>query len=213
LGEEYALAWKTLLVDRVYSFCLEDRDPMGRRFVYYRKDFRYATGQPMGALSSFAMLALTHHILVAEAALRVGIPFGLFKDYAVLGDDIVIANGKVARSYLAVMAEIGVEIGMAKSLVSRNGTLEFAKRFFVDGIDCSPVSLRELLTSSFSLLGKVDFAIKYGLSLPKLLSLQKTGYRTKGWLTRSLDRQSRRIRTLGLLFYSPWGVVKLDELT
>lgn len=34
---------------------------------------RYAVGQPMGALSSWAMLALTHHFIVQYAAYRTGI--------------------------------------------------------------------------------------------------------------------------------------------
>jgi hypothetical protein len=84
------------------------------------------------------MLALTHHAIVQYAAFRVArrsARKGLwrsvwFEDYAVLGDDIVIANGPVAREYLRVMTQIGVEVGLAKSLVSpRGATLEFAKRF------------------------------------------------------------------------------------
>jgi hypothetical protein len=89
----------------------------------------------------------------------------------VLGDDIVLANGQVARAYLNLMREIGVGIGLAKSLVSRNGTLEFAKRFIVDGKDCSAVSLREVLTSVFHLQSKLELGKKYNLSLPTLLTL------------------------------------------
>jgi hypothetical protein len=33
---------------------------------------RYEVGQPMGALSSWAMLALTHHFIVQFAARRCG---------------------------------------------------------------------------------------------------------------------------------------------
>jgi hypothetical protein len=132
---------------------------------------RYATGQPMGALSSWAMLALTHHMLVALAAKRVGFPVGTFTSYAVLGDDIVLANGLVARSYLNLMREIGVSIGIAKSLVSRNGTLEFAKRFIVDGKDCSAISLREVLTTMFHFQSKLELGKKYSLSMPTLLTI------------------------------------------
>lgn len=117
------------------------------------------------------MLALTHHMLVALAAQRVGFPIGTFTSYAVLGDDIVLANGQVARSYLNLMREIGVGIGLAKSLVSRNGTLEFAKRFIVDGKDCSAVSLREVLTSVFHLQSKLELGKKFNLTLPTLLTL------------------------------------------
>lgn len=46
------------------------------------------------------MLALTHHFVVGWAAFRVGYKWGSFKEYAVLGDDIVIAEGRVAEQYL-----------------------------------------------------------------------------------------------------------------
>jgi hypothetical protein len=65
--EETALLWKSLLVDRDYH--LASNDPA---FTQYNGAYRYAVGQPMGALSSWAMLALTHHCIVQVAALRVG---------------------------------------------------------------------------------------------------------------------------------------------
>jgi hypothetical protein len=53
----------------------------------------------------------------------------LFRDYAVLGDDIVIADKAVAMSYLQIMRDLGVEINLSKSLISeQKGVLEFAKR-------------------------------------------------------------------------------------
>lgn len=52
LGKDRAQAWADLLVGRSY-FCKE----VGR-------DLKYAVGQPMGALSSWAMLALTHHFII-----------------------------------------------------------------------------------------------------------------------------------------------------
>lgn len=44
----------------------------GRSYVLKGQEFRYSVGQPMGALSSFGMLALSHHFLVQYAALRIG---------------------------------------------------------------------------------------------------------------------------------------------
>lgn len=67
-----------------------------------------------------------------------------------LGDDIVIADGRVARSYSQLMLELGVEIGFAKSLVSRNGTLEFAKRYYHSLVDASTVPLKELVAALIS---------------------------------------------------------------
>jgi hypothetical protein len=63
-----------------------------------------------------------------------------FEDYAVLGDDVVIADHAVAMKYLHVLARLGVSVNLAKSVRSRGGTLEFAKRFIWGGIDCSPPS-------------------------------------------------------------------------
>lgn len=83
----------------------------------------------MGAYSSFAMLALTHHFIVQIAARRVGYD-EWFENYALLGDDIVIADQRVAKVYYALMTDyLGVSINLSKSLLSNNGTLEFAKRF------------------------------------------------------------------------------------
>jgi len=42
------------------------------------------------------MLALTHHVVVKAAALKVGKTN--FSDYAILGDDIVIKDEEVADS-------------------------------------------------------------------------------------------------------------------
>lgn len=133
---------------------------------------RYSVGQPMGALSSWAMLALTHHFIVQWAywASRPRLAGGLlvidkfFKGYAVLGDDIVIADGRVAREYVKIMTKLGVKIGLAKSLVSRKGALEFAKRFFVSGIDCSPLPYKEYVAARASVGASLELKKKYSLS-------------------------------------------------
>ncbi|KAL0300400.1 UNVERIFIED_CONTAM: putative mitochondrial protein [Sesamum calycinum] len=52
-------------------------------------------GQPLGYLSSWPLFALTHHILMAVC--RTG---EKFTKYAVLGDDVVIADQEVARVQL-----------------------------------------------------------------------------------------------------------------
>jgi hypothetical protein len=94
------------------------------------------------------MLAVCHHYIVHLAWRRYQEDIGstLFppKDYAILGDDLVIANGPLASYYLDIMKELGVEINLSKSLISKNGTLEFAKRAYVRGVDVSPISLKEI---------------------------------------------------------------------
>lgn len=64
IGLEAAKLWASLLVDRDYI-------AVSKEFNVNTK-LRYAVGQPMGCLSSFNMLALSHHVIVQMAARRVG---------------------------------------------------------------------------------------------------------------------------------------------
>lgn len=59
IGAKAAGLWKRLLVDRDYI--LPGNEQEGPMVL------RYSVGQPMGALSSWAMLALTHHLIVQFA--------------------------------------------------------------------------------------------------------------------------------------------------
>jgi len=90
----------------------------------------------MGAYSSWGMLALTHHAMVQFCAFRAGIK-GWFDLYAVLGDDLVIADSRVASKYRALCKLLGVQIGLSKSLIAKGHTLEFAKKLFFQGEDIS----------------------------------------------------------------------------
>jgi hypothetical protein len=107
---------------------------------------RYAVGQPMGAYSSWAMLALSHHVIVRVAALRNGLNPKLV-NYAVLGDDIVINNDRVSSAYLLLMNELGLKISMGKSIVSKRFT-EFAKTLAGPGVDLTPLGVG-LIVSAF----------------------------------------------------------------
>jgi hypothetical protein len=98
----------------------------------------------MGALSSWAMLALTHHLLIQYSAWRVGANSDFkFSKYAVLGDDNVIANGDVAKMFPIVCRELGVPLNLVKTFQSTNGFFHFAERAVKNGVDLSPISLRE----------------------------------------------------------------------
>jgi len=122
IGVDAAEAWKRLLVERDYL--LKDKDT--REVNLYR----YAVGQPMGALSSWAMLALTHHMLMQVASKLIGNHSNRWEDrYEVLGDDIVIFSKELASKYLEIMKNIGVPINESKSVVSEHRpVVEFAKR-------------------------------------------------------------------------------------
>lgn len=96
---------------------------MSISYGYKGNIVKYAVGQPMGAYSSWAMLALTHHVIVQCCS------DSSFQNYAILGDDIVIQDDLVSTKYLDIMKTLGVKISLHKSMISLNH-LEFAKRIF-----------------------------------------------------------------------------------
>lgn len=137
LGEERASIWDKLMSD------VDFRADAIKRGTYVR----YTRGQPMGFYSSWAALALVHHCLVQFAAYRSGHdPKVFFEDYRIVGDDIVIANRKVAMEYVAICQEFGITIGHAKGIVSPLGLINFVARYVLDGTDISPASLKEELS-------------------------------------------------------------------
>jgi len=125
VDEDFASAWAHILVGYEYS-------SKGNPSV------SYAAGQPMGAYSSWPAMALTHHVLVRVAAMRVGIAH--FTSYVILGDDIVIANAAVAQSYKALLSELDMPISEQKTHVSED-TFEFAKRWFHKGSEVTGFSV------------------------------------------------------------------------
>jgi len=110
---------------------------IGRDFMTNNGDLiRYSTGQPMGARSSFPMLALTHHIIIQIAAMRAEIES--YTAYAVLGDDSGITGSNVSEEYLALMEVLGVPINLTKSIThvpDAIPTAEICKRVFMDGVE------------------------------------------------------------------------------
>jgi hypothetical protein len=98
---------------------------LDREWLFEETTVRYAVGQPMGAYSSFACLALTHHVIVRIAALQCGVdPKKLL--YAVLGDDGAMANRKVAKQYKLIFNLLGMTINPIKGFDGM--VLEFAKQ-------------------------------------------------------------------------------------
>jgi len=145
-GATYAAAWVELLVGRPYFVPKQGPKEQGApRFV------KYAVGQPMGAYSSWAVFALTHHAIVQFAAYLAGHK-GWFGLYALLGDDIVIADVAVANKYKRLCKWLGMGIGISKSMVNDNLSCEFAKKVFVQGKECSafPWKLWSVSQSSLS---------------------------------------------------------------
>jgi hypothetical protein len=124
----------------------------------------------MGALSSFAVFDLTHHLLVLTAARRAN--FIGFMDYVIIGDDVCIANAQVAKEYSKLMEELGVKINLAKSIIFGAGLSvsgEIAKRTFISGheLSCIPVKLLAKLPKFGKLAPTVqDFMLSRGVVAP-----------------------------------------------
>lgn len=100
-------------------------------------------------------------------------------------------------------SQIGINVGIHKSLISRKGVLEFAKRLVVRGEDASPVSLMELGSATRSVTACMELAKKYSLTFPQLAAVMGAGYRVLGRLTRFVSDISPRYRHMGLLYWSP----------
>lgn len=138
----------------------------------------------MGAYSSFAMLALTHHVIVRVAAQRARVDSRRLL-YAVLGDDGAMAHEKVAKYYRDLFLQLGMEINPIKGF---DGTvLEFAKQLWtITGYNISPLGAKNILLFS----RKVEFlpSILYELVVKrfplfllrkKVLPFEGSGYRNK----------------------------------
>lgn len=160
----------------------------------------FSSGQPLGYLGSWTLFALSHHFIVWLAAELVYPKQGRFTRYALLGDDIVIADQKVATKYRELLSTMGVEISVPKSIISDNGSLEFAKRFLTDElrVDLSPISCQALagVRGTLSLL---QFADKYNVtSLSTLMRLRGFGYRVLGRLHSTQSRRVLRLKVASL---------------
>lgn len=199
LGKALARLWKALLTWRSYKAFSER--------LNVNQDVQYAVGQPMGALSSWAMLAMTHHFIVQWAAYNARgdstLPFSWFNEYAVLGDDIVIGDSAVAREYVALMDWLGVGINLSKSLISKKRVCEFAKRYYIPE-DASPLPFKEFLLIERNSSVCIEYAKTNHLSLPDIFHALGYGFKTKGSLyTKKLDKMGKRVRRLLVALTAP----------
>jgi hypothetical protein len=230
--------WRDILVGRWYSLNYPSWDPMAiscKRLgvdpenpyvkvdtIWWRGEkvsivraVAYATGQPMGALSSWGMLALTHHIMVQIAAQRVGKE--LFDLYLVLGDDLVIADKKVAASYLKLAKEWDVGINISKSVISTNGSLEFAKRFFYKYQDVSGLSFKEMAVAFWDIRGLLQLFNRISsfrqIRVSEALSFLGHGYKALSRLSADYSRMSKSMKRALLLFSYPGSLFSQFKTT
>jgi hypothetical protein len=73
--------------------------------------------------------------------IRNGKPLQFFKQYRILGDDIVIFNTEVAQRYQWLLEKIGLKINLSKSIIGdrENYQIEFAKRLSLIGKEMSSI--------------------------------------------------------------------------
>nr|UJQ92439.1 MAG: putative RNA-dependent RNA polymerase [Mitoviridae sp.] len=133
VGADRAKAWSRLLTSMEFSIA----DQPG-------VSVKYQAGQPMGAYSSWPAMALTHHALVRISARRAGKTV-FFERYVILGDDLVIADSRVAEEYKKLCGELDMPISEAKTHVSED-TYEFAKRWVYKGTEVTGFALSGLLS-------------------------------------------------------------------
>jgi hypothetical protein len=203
LGIRRAQAWADILVERYYFIKPDTMDEFS--IDPKSSPLKYSVGQPMGALSSWVMLALTHHFIVQWAAYSVFQNFlgwKWFKDYIILGDDIVIFNSKVAKKYLQIMRALGVRISLHKSIISHKGlTVEFAKKFIYQGERIKYVPPRDLMVSQISTSTLNEFINKYSISFNTYLKLRDVGYKGRAKVFANFWNMPQRLRIYSVLYH------------
>lgn len=150
-GKEFSKNWTHLLVGRPYL--LRDGDDNLHLI-------KYAVGQPMGAKSSWTMLAITHHMIMQYCSYRVYNTERWETRYEIVGDDIVIFDKRLASEYLEVMKLLGVPINISKSITSENKpVVEFVKRLAVKGTEVSALTWKQFLSQNETFLGRLNTVI------------------------------------------------------
>lgn len=130
-----------------------------------------------------------------------------FTDYAVLGDDILIWNRTVARKYLRVLKTLGVDVGLAKSIISERGEgVEFAKRTVIKGDDVSPVPFLEQSSAHRNFASLRGFGEKYSLTPNQAIRFLGYGYKV------DLSKNNSTVRKLRLGFTLPRTSFEMTNL-
>jgi len=210
-GGELGFRWEELMCGRDFHVpCIRPGRATGKFSSFLTQDYKvilgsvpvkrlkYAVGQPMGAHSSWGAFSITHHALVQWAANRCG-HVGWFKEYVLLGDDVVIFNQAVAYEYRRLVKRLGVAISPTKSLVQAKGVFEFAKKFARTGDDWSPLSFKEFAVSNRSLSIAIEMVNHCSagaeLRLASVLRAFGFGFRSTALLSKDvMQLKGRRLR-------------------
>lgn len=134
------------------------------------KEVYYAVGNPMGAYSSWASFAISHHFVMFVASTRAGVPWPSAK-YVILGDDVLIGDSQIEEEYRKILQTLGVDVSKEKTL-SSDELCEFAKRYVFRGEEVTPFPISSvsenlgdvsLLVSSLSGEMRKGFIPKSGI--------------------------------------------------
>lgn len=169
-GPKLATYWVGIVADRTFL------DPDGN-------EIRYQTGQPMGILSSWACLAVWHHVMVRTSMIYLNIRRDLkVPRYCVIGDDVAMQGSDLFNVYEELVSTMqGIGISKVKGYHKETQTLknpfpdnngnylhtaELAKRVFCNGVEITVVPSDEVKTSFEDSFQFTDL----------LYSLKKRGY-------------------------------------
>jgi hypothetical protein len=142
-----------LFSDEKIKQLIEERDSLNLFKTVARSNWedegylhKWKVGQPLGSLPSFAMLSITHNLLVESLSAHLGL---IHSPYCILGDDIVIFNSKLRSRYIREMSSRAIPLSLHKSYEGRLS--EFAGKTFIQGCvpfycsDHAPVTWESLL--------------------------------------------------------------------
>lgn len=128
----YVKSWRDIMVG--YPFRVPDGS-----FI------SYATGNPMGAYSSWNSFALSHHFVMFYCCELLKMKWSE-APYVILGDDICIRHRVLAETYIGVLRSLGIEVSPKKTHIS-NSFREFAKRILVNDVELTPFPISALWTT------------------------------------------------------------------
>lgn len=203
--ENLGKIWLSLMTDRDFWITAM----AAKKHKVSQGPYRYAVGQPMGGLSSWAGLAITHHFLVQLSAYRVYGTKSWNESYEILGDDLVIFDKKIADEYLKLMEIVGTEINLTKSINSLTlPVFEFAKRTVWGPNIVSGISLAQVL-AGWNVAGRVANVLSFTthglMTKPSLVAAAISRYTlskgktSSGWLRTSSFLTNQRMFALGAI--------------
>ncbi|KAJ8614178.1 hypothetical protein MRB53_036310 [Persea americana] len=89
-------------------------------------------------------------------------PQAKFSNVALLGDDIVIADPRVAERYLDIINQLGVQVSKQKSRIFHTGCFEFAKKFIIHSETARLVSSERENVALLSTFDRLDACFPEG---------------------------------------------------